>query len=143
MAATGTPIFTINLEGTLRHRPMKHLAQLVLRHQYGLVTDVSAASFIMSKAYPVRPVTTPETAALTDNSVTVNADLSNGTLVVDMDAGTRTVMKDFTSLTTLPGKYVRVAARFQDDGSLFAVRVWVCSDFEKLWLGIPRVIFCT
>jgi hypothetical protein len=133
-AATGTPIWTINFEGTLRHHPMKHLAQLVLRHQYGLVTDVSAASFIMSKAYPVRPVTAPETATLTDNSITVNADAANGTLVYDVDAGTRTVMKDFTSLTTLPGKYLRVAARFQDDGSLFAVRAWVSQDFEKVWL---------
>jgi hypothetical protein len=36
---------------------------------------------------------------------------------------------------SLPGKFVRVAARYQVDGKLAAVRVWASSDFDKVWLS--------
>src|SRR5262249_52083933 len=54
----------------------------------------------------------------------------------DVDAQTRTVVKDFSGeAMNLPGKYVRVAARYQQDGRLVAVRVWASSSFEKVWLS--------
>ena len=48
----------------------------------------------------------------------------------------RTVVKDFTGeAMSLPGKFVRIAARYQEDGTLVAVRVWASSEFSKLWLS--------
>jgi len=31
------------------------------------------------------------------------------------------------------GKYVRVAARYQEDGALIAVRIWASSQFDDIW----------
>jgi Domain of unknown function (DUF5666) len=46
------------------------------------------------------------------------------------------VVKDFSAeAATLAGKYVRVAARYQENGTLVAVRVWASSDFSNVWLS--------
>ena len=62
------------------------------------------------------------------------ADAVNGTIFYDVDAKTSTTIKDFSTLSaTLDGKYVRVAARYQEDGSLVAVRIWASSQFDDIW----------
>jgi hypothetical protein len=35
----------------------------------------------------------------------------------------------------LPGKSVRIAARYQEDGSLVATRIWASSQFNNVWLS--------
>jgi len=58
------------------------------------------------------------------------------TIFYDVDAKTRTVVKDFSGeAMSLPGKFVRVAARYQQDGTLVAVRVWASSEFSNVWLS--------
>ena len=42
---------------------------------------------------------------------------------------------DFASETGLPGKYVRIAARYQQDGTLVATRIWASSSFNSVWLS--------
>jgi hypothetical protein len=45
-------------------------------------------------------------------------------------------IKDFGSLaSTIVGKYIRVAARYQVDGSLVAVRLWASSSFNSVWIS--------
>src|SRR5205823_2817462 len=56
--------------------------------------------------------------------------------LVASDDKSFTVTKDFPAeARTLPGKYVRVAARYQSDGTLIAVRVWAGSTFANVWLS--------
>ncbi|HZZ85519.1 MAG TPA: DUF4382 domain-containing protein [Anaeromyxobacteraceae bacterium] len=132
-----TPVWAVNFDGPVRHRPGE-LARLVLRHLYATVTAVSAdgASLTVTKDFPARPITTPETAIATSQSLTILADATNGTLFYDLDARTSATVKSFSSVAaTLSGKYVRVAARYQQDGTLVAVRVWASSSFNGVWLS--------
>jgi hypothetical protein len=134
----GTTMWAVNFNGPVRHHPIRDIAWLVLRHMYGTVMTVSGEnlSFTMNKDYPVYPATTPETAVQTQQSLTIQVDSTNGTLFYDMDAKTETTMKDFSSVaSSLLNKFVRVAARYQDDGTLVAVRVWASSAFNTVWLS--------
>ena len=134
----GTTMWAVNFNGPVRHHPIRDIAWLVLRHTYGTVMTVSGdnLSFTMNKDYPAYPATTPETAIQTQQSLTIQVDSTNGTLFYDMDAKTVTTMKDFSSVaSSLPNKFVRVAARYQDDGTLVAVRVWASSAFNTVWLS--------
>ena len=137
-AAMGSTLWAVNFHGPVRHRPVRDLAALILRHTYGTVTSVTAdgSSLMISKDFPVLPVTTPETALVSALMLQVQADGTNGTLFYDVDAQTRAVVHDFAAeASTLSGKYVRIAARCQQDGTLVAVRVWASSDFSKVWLS--------
>jgi hypothetical protein len=137
-AAMGTTLWAVNFKGPLRHHPIYDIARLVLRHTYGTVSSVAAdaSSFTMSKDFPVLPVTNPETAVVSSQMLQVQADSTDGTIFFDVDAKTRTVVKDFSAeAATLAGKYVRVAARYQENGTLVAVRVWASSDFSNVWLS--------
>jgi hypothetical protein len=137
-AADGATIWAINFNGPVRPHRVHAVWNLVLRHMYGTVTSVDPANqFIdITKDYPLLPVTTPETAVPSSQSLTVDVDGTNGTIFYDVDAGTSTVIKDFSSVaSTLPNKYVRIAARYQQDGSLIAVRIWASSSFDKVWLS--------
>jgi hypothetical protein len=114
------------------------LARLVLRHTYGTVSSVAAdnTSITINKDFPTFPVVNPETAIASSLSLQILADATNGTIFYDVDAKTRTVIKDFSSVAqTLDGKYVRIAARYQQDGTLVAVRVWASTAFNKVWLS--------
>ena len=119
----------------MRRRPIHDIARLVLRHTYGTVSAVSSAALTVTKDFPVYPATNPETEITSTISLTVNADGSSGTIVYDLDAGTRTVVDNFSAESGLANRYVRIAARYQEDGTLTAVRVWVSSDFSKVWLS--------
>jgi Domain of unknown function (DUF4382) len=134
----GTTIWAVNFQGPLRHHPVADVAALVLRHTYGNVTAVSSdnASIMIDKVLPTLPIVNPETSVDTSRSLQILADSTNGTLFYDLDAGTRTTIMDFSAeATTLSGKYVRVAARYQEDGTLVAVRIWASTQFDKVWLS--------
>jgi hypothetical protein len=137
-AAAGATLWAVNFEGPVRHHPVRDIARLVLRHTYGTVMKLAAdnKSFTISKDFPALPVTHPETAIASTQSLQIFADATNGTIFYDVDAKTRTVVKDFSGeAMSLPGKFVRVAARYQQDGTLVAVRVWASSEFSNVWLS--------
>jgi hypothetical protein len=67
--------------------------------------------------------------------LTILADATNGTLFYDVDAGTVTNITSFSSLTSLPGEYVRIAARYQQNGTLVATRIWASTSFASVWLS--------
>jgi hypothetical protein len=68
--------------------------------------------------------------------LTILADAANGTVFYDLDAKTTTTITNFSAqANSLPHKFVRVAARYQQDGNLVAVRMWASSSFVKVWLN--------
>lgn len=137
-AADGATMWAVNFHGPVRRHPVADIAQLVLRHTYGSVTGVSSdeTAITITKDFPVLPVTNPETAVAGKVSLNIAADSTNGTLFYDVDAKTRTVIKDFSTVGGgLEGRYVRIAARYQEDGTLVAVRIWASSQFSDVWLS--------
>jgi hypothetical protein len=134
----GTTMWAVNFNGPLRRRPIHDLTRLVLRHHYGTVTAVSTdnKTLTFDKDYPVYPPTSPETAITTSNTLSVLADSTNGTLYYDLDGKTHSTIMDFSSIaSTIVGKYIRVAARYQVDGTLIAVRLWASSSFNSVWIS--------
>ena len=137
-AAMGNTLWAVNFKGPVRHHPIYDIARLVLRHSYGTVTSVASdfSSFTMNKDFPVLPITTSEKAIESTVALQIQADTSIGTIFYDVDANTATVVKNFqTEAPTLVNKYVRVAARYQEDGTLVAVRVWASTNFDNVWLS--------
>jgi Domain of unknown function (DUF4382) len=134
-ASDGATLWAVNFNGPVRHLPVHDITRLVLRHTYGTVTAVSSGSLSVTKDFPAYPPTNPETAIGSSVSLTIDADSTDGTIVYDLDAGTRTVVDNFDGETSLNTKYVRVAARYQAGGTLVAVRVWASTDFNKVWLS--------
>jgi hypothetical protein len=133
----GTTLWAVNFNGPVRHHPLHDLARLVLRHTYGAVTAIGAdnASMTITKQFPTEPAVSPETAVSTSQSLQISLDGTNGTIFYDVDAKTRTVIKDFSAESTLVGKSVRVAARYQQNGTLVATRIWASSQFNNVWLS--------
>lgn len=135
----GSTAWAVSFDGPLRHHPIANLADRILRHAYGTVTAVSSdnTSLTLTKDLPTMPIVTPETATATSQSIAVLADVTNGTLYYDVDARTpAAVVKDFSTVATgLSGKYVRVAARYQQDGTLVATRIWASSTFNSVWVS--------
>ena len=133
----GTTLWAVNFNGPVRHHPLHDLTWLVLRHMYGDVTAIASdnSSITITKEFPTEPVATPETAVAGAQSLQILADATNGTIFYDVDAQTRTVIKDFSTEASVNGKYVRVAARYQEDGSLVATRIWASSQFNNVWLS--------
>jgi hypothetical protein len=137
-AGGGATVWAVNFNGPVRHHPVRDLTRLVLRHAYGNVGSVAAdnGSITIARDVPTRPVVNPETATATGQSLTVLADASNGTLFYDVDARTSATLRDFSSVAAvLPGKYVRVAARYQQNGTLVATRIWASTAFSSIWLS--------
>jgi hypothetical protein len=134
----GTTIWAVNFKGPVRHHPISDLRHLVLRHMYGTVTGVASdnSSITITKDFPVEPPTNPETSVASSQSLQILADATNGTLFYDVDAKTVATITDFSSVaSTITGKFVRVAARYQQDGTLTAVRVWASSSFNSVWIS--------
>ena len=137
-AGGGTTYWAINFKGPLRHHPIARIDAFLLRDMYGKVTAVSTdnTSITINRVFATRPVVSPETATASSLSRQILVDAVNGTIFFDVEAKTRTVIKDFSSVaSSLNGKYVRIAARYQVDGSLVAVRVWASSSFNSLWIS--------
>ncbi|HSZ07842.1 MAG TPA: DUF4382 domain-containing protein [Steroidobacteraceae bacterium] len=134
---TGTTQWAVNFNGPVRHHPLYGLSHLVLRHTYGDVTAIASdnGSITITKEFPTEPAVNPETAIATTQSLQILADNANGTLFFDVDAKTRTVIKDFSAESSLTGKFVRIAARYQDNGTLVATRIWASSQFNNVWLS--------
>lgn len=132
----GTTMWAVNFNPCLRHRRIFDLTRLVLRHHYGTVTAASDTTLTFDKDYPVYPPTTPETEITSTNTLQVQADATNGTLYYDVDAKTSATLRDFSSISsTIIGRYIRVAARYQVDGSLIAVRLWASNSFNSVWIS--------
>ena len=135
---TGTTLWAVNFKGPIRHHPIADVAHRVLRHTYGSVTAVASdsTSITLTKDFPTLPVVNPETPVATSESLQILADATNGTIFYDLDAKTTTTITSFSAeASTLVGKYVRVAARYQENGTLVAVRVWASSTFNNVWVS--------
>jgi uncharacterized protein DUF4382/uncharacterized protein DUF5666 len=136
--AVGTTLWAVDFDGPVRCHHIGDLQHLVLRHTYGTVVSVSSdnTSIKITKDYPAIPVQSPETAVAGTLSLSILADATNGTLFYDADAKTVTTIKDFSAeASSLPTKYVRVAARYQENGTLVATRIWASSSFDRVWLS--------
>jgi hypothetical protein len=133
----GTTEWAVNFVGPVRRHPIADITRLVLRHMYGNVVSASSdgTSITITKEYPLLPVASPETAVAGTAQLTILADATNGTLFYDMDAKTVTTITSFNSETGLAGKYVRIAARYQQDGTLVATRIWASTSFANVWLS--------
>jgi hypothetical protein len=133
----GATEWAVNFNGPVRHHPLHDLPRLVLRHTYGDVTAIAGdnSSITITKEFPTEPVVSPETAVATTQSLQILADNTNGTIFYDVDAKTRTVIKDFSAQASLMGKSVRIAARYQENGTLVATRIWASSQFSNVWLS--------
>jgi Domain of unknown function (DUF4382) len=134
----GQTIWAVNFTPALRHHPIFDVTRLVLRHLYGSLVSVSSdnTSITITRVFPVEPPTNPETSVASSRNLTVLADKANGTLFYDMDAHTKSTIMDFSSVASaLTGKFLRIAARYQVDGSLVAVRMWVSSSFNTVWIS--------
>ena len=137
-ANAGTTMWAVDFSPICRHRHIHDITRLLLRHHYGTVTQVSSdnLSLTMDKDYAVYPPTNPETEITSSQTLNITVDSANGTLFYDLDAKTHATLRDFGSLaSSLVGKYVRVAARYQVDGSLVAVRIWASSSFNSVWVS--------
>jgi hypothetical protein len=134
---SGTTLWAVNFDGPVRHHPVHDLTRLVLRHTYGNVTAVSSddTAISITKEFPTEPAVNPETAVASTQSLQILADATNGTLFYDLDAKTKTVIDNFSAETSLVGKYVRIAARYQEDGTLVATRIWASSTFNNVWVS--------
>jgi hypothetical protein len=132
------PTWVVNFNGPVHHRPHPDLSKLLLRHTHGQVASVKSdnTSITIHRAFPVHPITNPETATVdTGSSVTILADAANGTLFLDLDNSNSpsTIMNFSTVASELPNLYVRMAARYQVDGTLVATRILASSSFDKVW----------
>jgi Domain of unknown function (DUF5666) len=113
------------------------LSRLVLRHTYGDVAAISAdnSSITITKEFPTEPAINPQTAVPGRQSLQILADATNGTLLYDVDAKTKTVITNFAAEASMVGKYVRIAARYQKDGTLVATRIWTSTQFNNVWIS--------
>ena len=139
-ASGGLTIWAVNFnKGPVHHHPIRDITRLILRHTYGTVTGVSSddTSITITKDFPVEPPTNPETAIATSQSLTILADATNGTLFYDVDAKTVVTIKNFSTVANslMTGRFVRVAARYQSNGSLVAVRIWAANAFNSVWIS--------
>jgi hypothetical protein len=142
-ASASAPLWAINFKGPVRHHLVKDLTRLLLRHTLGQVTAISTddTTMTITKDFATYPVPAPggtEAPIASNISLNILADSesANPTIFYDLDAGTKTPITSFSSVaTTLPGKYVRVAARYQAGGTLVAVRIWASTSFQKVWVG--------
>jgi hypothetical protein len=131
----GPTVWAVDFEGPLRRLPRYDLTRLVLRHLYGDVTAVASSTITVTKEFPTEPPANPETATAGTQSLQITADSVNGTIFYDLDAKTRTVIDNFSSESSLAGRYVRIAARYQEDGTLVATRIYASDEFNNVWVS--------
>lgn len=134
-AANGATVWAVNFNGPVRRHRHGDLRWLVLRHSYGTVQTVNGGSFTMLRDFPMVPASNPEGEVTGNTQLTINVDSTNGTILYDVDNGDARTVVNSTFPSALASEYVRVAARYEEDGSLTAVRVWYSSSFDKVWLS--------
>jgi len=135
---SGTTLWAVNFDGPVRHHPLHDLPTLVLRHLYASFQSISAdnSSISVLKEFPTEPPVSPETAVATTQSLQILADAANGTLLYDVDGQTHSVIDDFSGQSGfLTGKQLRIAARYQEDGTLVATRIWASANFNSVWVS--------
>jgi len=135
---TGTTMWAVDFNGPVRHHPIRDITRLVLRHMYGSVTAVASdnSSITINREFPTEPPVNPETAVASSQSLPILADSTNGTIFYDLDAKTQTTIQSFAAeASTIVGKNVRIAARYQSNGTLVAVRIWSSSTFNNVWVS--------
>ena len=134
----GATLWAVNFNGPVRRRNLRDINRLILRHMYGSVTSIASdnTAITITRNFPVEPPTNPETSIASSQSLSILADATNGTLFYDVDAKTSTTIKDFSSVgSSLTGKFVRIAARYQQNGTLVAVRIWASGSFNSVWIS--------
>jgi hypothetical protein len=138
-AGNGATLWAVNFNGPVRHHRIADITRLVLRHMYGSVTAVASdnTSITITRDFPTLPVVTPETPVASSQSLQILADATNGTLFYDVDARAAPVtLMNFSSIaSSVNGKFVRVAARYQQNGTLVATRIWASASFNSVWLS--------
>jgi len=138
-AGSGQTIWAVNLlKGPVRHHPIRDVTRLILRHTYGTVTAVSSDNtyITIDKDFPVEPPTNPETEITSMQTLNILADGMNGTILYDVDAKTSMTIDNFSTVaSTIVGRYVRVAARYQSNGTLVAVRMWAANAFNNVYVS--------
>ncbi len=136
--ATGSTIWAVKFNGPVRHHPIGDITRLVLRHMYGNVTAVASdnSSITITREFPTEPPVNPETAVASSQSIQILPDSTNGTIFYDLDAKTTTTIHNFAAeASTIVGKNVRIAARYQSNGTLVAVRIWSSTTFNNVWIS--------
>ena len=135
----GATIWAVNFKGPVKHKPVDDLRHLVLRHMYGTVSAVSSdnTTLTITRDWPTLPLVSPETFTAGAAAVPITVDASNGTLFYDVDAKTHSTIHDLSTVAASlgAGKFVRVAARYQQDGTLVATRIWVSATFDGVFLS--------
>jgi hypothetical protein len=138
VSAAGT-FWTINFSPAVRHHPIRDITKLVLRRLYGTVTSVSSdnTSITVNKILPTLPAANPETSSATSLSLQILADATNGTIYRNLDTGgTKQVITNFSSVaSSLPNQFVRIQARYEQNGTLVATRIWSSSSFAKVYVS--------
>ena len=131
-------LWAVDFQGAVTGKAISDITSLALRQMYGTLGSVSTdgKSITITLDYPTEPVTDPETAVSTPQQLTILADSGNGTELYDVDAGSSMTASNFAALAGLsPGRYLRIAARYQADGSLVATDIWVSDGFSGVWAG--------
>lgn len=121
----GLPIYTVNFQ--IHPKPHGTLARLNLRPLRGQVGSVAAdaKSLVLHTVH--------------GKDVTLLTDTANQTLFYDLDAAPgASAASAMVPAGLTAGKFAKAAARFQNDGSLTAVRVWFSADAAKLDRGTPE-----
>jgi hypothetical protein len=135
---SGTTLWAVNFDGPVRHHPLYDLSHLVLRHLYGSFQSISTDNTGISvlKEYPTEPPVSPETAVTSTQTLQILADAANGTLLYDVDGQTHSVINSFSGESGfLTGKQLRIAARYQENGTLVATRIWASQNFNDVWVS--------
>ncbi|MBV8123274.1 MAG: hypothetical protein JO370_04240 [Paucibacter sp.] len=135
-------IWAVNFNGPVHHKPIGSVTNQVLRHMYGSVTSVSTDNLTLNidRATPTLPLVSPETAQISTQALAIKVDAANGTLFYNLDAAkpvAPSTIKDFSSVSSIlaAGEFVRVAARYQQDGSLVATRIYASSTFNTVFIS--------
>jgi Domain of unknown function (DUF4382) len=136
--ASGQIMWAVNFKGPFRHRPIRDITRLVLRQIYGSFNSISAdnSSISITRIFPTEPPQNPEAFVSSSQDLTILGDKTNGTLFYDMDLHTHSTITSFNNMgSELNGKFLRITARYQVDGSLVAVRIWASSSFNTVFVS--------
>jgi hypothetical protein len=137
----GGPVWGINFRGPLHHHPIPDLTKFLLRDIYGTVTQVNSdGSLTITRDFPMEPAAaTPASEGVisTNHTLTIFPDSSNGTIFYDVDAKTHQTVTTYATVASAlaAGKFVRVTARFQNSGTLTAVRTWSATTFGAIYVS--------
>jgi cytoskeletal protein CcmA (bactofilin family) len=131
-------LWSVDFQGAVSGQSIYDITSLVLRQMYGTLGAVAAdgKSITITRDYPTQPAVSPETAVATADPLTILADSGNGTEFHDLDAGSSMTISNFAALAGLaPGRFLRISARYQADGSLVATQIWASDSFSSVWSG--------